>query len=86
MKPRYFLSDSFSEIGKSVASSAISKYSNSNSGIVNAKQLQGKELSYNNLNDSDAAYNLILEFEKPACAIIKHANPCGAAIGSNQLS
>ena len=55
------------------------------SGIVNAKQLQGKELSYNNLNDSDAAYNLILEFEKPACAIIKHANPCGVAIGSNLL-
>jgi phosphoribosylaminoimidazolecarboxamide formyltransferase / IMP cyclohydrolase len=52
-------------------------------GIVNAKQLQGKELSYNNLNDSDAAYNLVLEFEKPACAIIKHANPCGTAIGSN---
>lgn len=58
-------------------------YSNSNSGIVNARQLQGKELSYNNLNDSDAAYNLILEFERPACAIIKHANPCGTAIGEN---
>lgn len=60
-------------------------YSSSNSGIVNAKQLQGKELSYNNLNDSDAAYNLILEFEKPACAIIKHANPCGVALGENLL-
>jgi phosphoribosylaminoimidazolecarboxamide formyltransferase / IMP cyclohydrolase len=60
-------------------------YSNSNSGIVNAKQIQGKELSYNNLNDSDAAYNLVLEFEKPACAIIKHANPCGTAIGLNLL-
>ncbi len=57
----------------------------SDSGIVNAKQLQGKELSYNNLNDSDAAYNLILEFEKPACAIIKHANPCGVAIGLSLL-
>jgi len=56
-------------------------FSTSNSGIVNAKQLQGKELSYNNLNDSDAAYNLVLEFQKPACAIIKHANPCGTAIG-----
>ena len=62
-----------------------SVYSSSDSGIVNAKQTQGKELSYNNLNDSDAAYNLILEFEKPACAIIKHANPCGVAIGSNLL-
>lgn len=60
-------------------------FSTSNSGIVNAKQLQGKELSYNNLNDSDAAYNLVLEFEKPACAIIKHANPCGTAIGENLL-
>ncbi len=58
-------------------------YSSSNSGIVNAKQIQGKDLSYNNLNDSDAAYNLVLEFEKPACAIIKHANPCGVAIGEN---
>lgn len=60
-------------------------FSTSNSGIVNAKQLQGKELSYNNLNDSDAAYNLVLEFEKPACAIIKHANPCGVSIGENLL-
>lgn len=58
-------------------------YSNSASGIVNAKQLQGKELSYNNLNDADAAYNLVMEFENPACAIIKHANPCGVAVASN---
>ena len=60
-------------------------YSSSDIGIVNAKQLQGKELSYNNLNDSDAAYNLVLEFEKPSCAIIKHANPCGTAISNNLL-
>ncbi len=64
-------------------------YSTSDSGIatgiIAAKQLQGKELSYNNLNDSDAAYNLVLEFEKPACAIIKHANPCGTAIGASLL-
>jgi len=60
-------------------------FSTSYSGIVNAKQLQGKELSYNNLNDSDAAYNLVLEFQKPACAIIKHANPCGTAIGETLL-
>lgn len=60
-------------------------YATSNSGIVGAKQIQGKELSYNNLNDSDAAYNLVLEFDKPACAIIKHANPCGTAIGLNLL-
>lgn len=58
-------------------------YSNSTSGIVNAKQIQGKELSYNNFNDSDAAYNIALEFDQPACAIIKHANPCGVALGSD---
>ena len=60
-------------------------YQTSNSGIVGAKQLQGKELSYNNINDSDAAYNLAMEFEKPACAIIKHANPCGVALGNDHL-
>lgn len=60
-------------------------YQTSNSGIVGAKQIQGKELSYNNLNDADAAYNLALEFEKPICAIIKHANPCGVALGKNHL-
>lgn len=61
-------------------------YSNSNSGIVNAKQLQGKELSYNNLNDSDAAYNLAMEFSVPACVIVKHANPCGVASNSNLVN
>lgn len=47
------------------------------------KQLQGKPLSYNNLSDSDAAFTLIERFNSPACAIIKHANPCGVALGSN---
>lgn len=56
---------------------------NQNIGIVNAIQIQGKELSYNNINDADSAYNLILEFESPACAIIKHANPCGVAVEQN---
>src|SRR3989338_5141238 len=64
---------------------AASLYSNSQSGIVNAKQIQGKELSYNNFNDADAAYNLVMEFSEPACAIIKHANPCGVGIGENML-
>lgn len=56
-------------------------------GVATARQLQGKELSYNNLNDTDAAYELIAEFgtEKPAVAIIKHANPCGAATGASLL-
>ncbi len=48
-------------------------------GIAGAKQLQGKELSYNNLVDLDAAWQLILEFDQPAAAIIKHTNPCGCA-------
>jgi phosphoribosylaminoimidazolecarboxamide formyltransferase/IMP cyclohydrolase len=48
-------------------------------GLATAQQVQGKELSYNNLNDTDAAFELAAEFEKPAIAIIKHANPCGAA-------
>src|SRR6185437_10641858 len=54
-------------------------------GVSTAQQLQGKELSYNNINDTDAAYELVAEFDPstPACAIIKHANPCGVAIGSD---
>ena len=48
-------------------------------GIAGAKQLHGKELSYNNLVDLDAAWQLIQEFERPAAAIIKHTNPCGCA-------
>ena len=52
-------------------------------GITSAKQLQGKELSYNNFNDADAAFNIVLEFSRPTCAIVKHANPCGVAIDDN---
>ncbi|MEL0002534.1 MAG: bifunctional phosphoribosylaminoimidazolecarboxamide formyltransferase/IMP cyclohydrolase [Rhodospirillales bacterium] len=48
-------------------------------GVATAEQLQGKELSYNNLNDTDAAFELAAEFDEPAVAIIKHANPCGVA-------
>ncbi|HLO74952.1 MAG TPA: bifunctional phosphoribosylaminoimidazolecarboxamide formyltransferase/IMP cyclohydrolase [Magnetospirillum sp.] len=55
-------------------------------GVATARQLQGKELSYNNLNDTDAAYELAAEFDQPAVAIIKHANPCGVATGSDVLS
>lgn len=62
-----------------------SLYQTSNSGIVGAKQIQGKELSYNNINDADAAYNLALEFEQPVAAIIKHASPCGVALAQNHL-
>ncbi len=51
-------------------------------GIAQAKQLWGKELSYNNLNDSDGAWELVADLPEGACAIIKHGNPCGAAFGS----
>ena len=47
------------------------------------RQLQGKELSFNNIADADAAWECAKTFEEPACVIIKHANPCGAAIGAN---
>ena len=49
-------------------------------GVATARQVQGKALSFNNLNDTDAAYELVAEFSDPAVAIIKHANPCGVAI------
>ncbi|HEY0877713.1 MAG TPA: bifunctional phosphoribosylaminoimidazolecarboxamide formyltransferase/IMP cyclohydrolase [Zeimonas sp.] len=49
--------------------------------LVTAKQLQGKELSYNNIADSDAAWECVKSFDAPACVIVKHANPCGAAVG-----
>ena len=48
-------------------------------GVATATQLQGKELSFNNLNDTDAAFELVSEFDAPSVAIIKHANPCGVA-------
>jgi phosphoribosylaminoimidazolecarboxamide formyltransferase / IMP cyclohydrolase len=48
-------------------------------GIATAQQVQGKELSFNNLNDADAAYELVAEFDRPAIVIVKHANPCGVA-------
>ncbi len=50
-------------------------------GVASARQVQGKELSFNNLNDTDAAFELVSEFSQPAVAIIKHANPCGVAVG-----
>ena len=55
----------------------------SGAGVAGAQQLQGKELSYNNLVDLDAAWELVQEFEQPAVAIIKHSNPAGVAIASS---
>ena len=54
-------------------------------GAATATQIQGKELSYNNINDTDAAFELVSEFSDPTVAIIKHANPCGVASGKTLL-
>ena len=54
-------------------------------GVAGAAQLQGKELSFNNLVDLDACWELVQEFDEPAAIIIKHTNPCGAAVGANLL-
>ncbi|MGL5121815.1 MAG: bifunctional phosphoribosylaminoimidazolecarboxamide formyltransferase/IMP cyclohydrolase [Plesiomonas shigelloides] len=53
--------------------------------VATAEQLQGKELSYNNIADTDAALECVKEFSEPACVIVKHANPCGVALGANIL-
>ncbi|WCE94700.1 bifunctional phosphoribosylaminoimidazolecarboxamide formyltransferase/IMP cyclohydrolase [Acidithiobacillus ferriphilus] len=57
----------------------------SGGGLANARQLQGKELSYNNIGDGDAAVALVMEFAEPACCVVKHGNPCGAAVGLDLL-
>ena len=54
--------------------------------LVTARQLQGKELSYNNIADADTAWECVKSFSEAACVIVKHANPCGAAVGSDALS
>lgn len=51
--------------------------------IATAQQLQGKELSYNNIADTDAALECVKQFDEPACVIVKHANPCGVALSSS---
>ena len=53
--------------------------------LATARQLQGKALSYNNIADSDAALECVKQFNEPACVIVKHANPCGVAVGNNIL-
>jgi len=55
---------------------------NSDAGVAHGRQVQGKELSYNNIVDLQAAWDLAQEFEEPFCGIIKHTNPCGAANGA----
>ncbi|MCF3946093.1 bifunctional phosphoribosylaminoimidazolecarboxamide formyltransferase/IMP cyclohydrolase [Acidiphilium sp. AL] len=55
-------------------------------GVATARQVQGKELSYNNINDTDAAYECVAEFDRPAVVIVKHANPCGVSLGADLAS
>ena len=54
--------------------------------LANFRQLQGKALSYNNIADADAAWECVKSFDAPACVIVKHANPCGAAVGADPLA
>ncbi len=51
--------------------------------VATAKQLQGKELSFNNIADTDAALECVKQFDQPACVIVKHANPCGVAVATD---
>ncbi len=53
--------------------------------LASFSQLQGKELSYNNIGDADAAWECVKTFDTPACVIVKHANPCGVAVGATLL-
>jgi phosphoribosylaminoimidazolecarboxamide formyltransferase / IMP cyclohydrolase len=62
---------------------ALYKTNDQRKGIADCVQVQGKELSYNNINDADAALEALREFSEPACVIVKHANPCGVAIAKN---
>lgn len=54
--------------------------------LASFSQIQGKELSYNNLGDSDTAWECVKQFKTPACVIVKHANPCGVSLGADALS
>src|SRR5262249_23157482 len=67
--------------GKNPHQKAAMYTDSSAKGVANGRQLQGKELSYNNIVDLEAAWDLAQEFEDPVCAIIKHTNPCGTATG-----
>jgi AICAR transformylase/IMP cyclohydrolase PurH len=54
--------------------------------VATARVLQGKDLSFNNIADADTAIECVRQFEEPACVIVKHANPCGAAVGAGLLA
>ena len=59
--------------------SLFQNYNKREVSIVNSKKLQGKELSFNNIVDGDTALSCVINFEKPSCVIVKHANPCGVS-------
>jgi phosphoribosylaminoimidazolecarboxamide formyltransferase/IMP cyclohydrolase len=69
--------------GENPHQSAAFYVNGSRPGIATARQVQGKELSYNNLNDTDAAIEAVAEFEGPTVVIVKHANPCGVATAAS---
>ena len=68
------------------AASAFQIPGDKSNSILNAKIHQGKKLSYNNIMDADAALSCLKEFKSTACVIVKHANPCGVALGENMLN
>jgi phosphoribosylaminoimidazolecarboxamide formyltransferase / IMP cyclohydrolase len=74
-----------SDVGSGHVGSGFSRIAETAGGFGHAAILQGKELSYTNLLDLDAAARIVLEFNEPAAAVIKHTNPCGAAIGASAV-
>jgi phosphoribosylaminoimidazolecarboxamide formyltransferase/IMP cyclohydrolase len=74
-----------SDVGSGHVGSGVSRIAETAGGFGYAAILQGKELSYTNLLDLDAAARIVLEFNEPAAAVIKHTNPCGAAIGASAV-
>lgn len=84
--PKYFLGATKQQVlryGENPHQKAVLYRGRGDAGVASATQLQGKELSYNNINDTDAAWALVQEFSDPAVVLIKHANPCGVAIGAD---
>lgn len=69
--------------GENPHQSAAFYVQNGRPGVATARQVQGKDLSYNNLGDTDAAFECVAEFDRPAVVIVKHANPCGVAVADD---
>src|SRR5690625_373524 len=59
------------------------KLESADASVATARQLQGKAMSFNNIADTDAALECVKAFDRPACVIVKHANPCGVAVGAD---